>query len=604
MTQRIIVSASDPSEVLFDALARARFVAVVADRRTHDESIFDLLQSAASAPGVATSSPVPIPGLLAATKHELHPLTPPAPTVALPCPVLCLVDGDAVASLPGVPHHRGSVADALMLLSEQLLHHGWRHVAAPGVAIGWKADDATWIHPVAGWNGVSLTSIVGPANPGLEAHCTWASSRLVRLRVVIDGACMSASPYTGTQHVVLEVARHMAELRPTASVWLAVPPNAMSEVQFELSTSSVSVVERSSNVTADVLYRPYQMLYASELPFVESSAPRALVGQLDMIGFSNPSYHPSEQLFFFARNLQRHLMRTLDGVTFISEFGRDSTYSELPDLDRDRLHVVSCGADPHPQPGEIGDDRPIDAATNFIVCLASTFWHKNRAHAIATFASMVERFGYDGHLVLVGPEPYFGRSLDAETELLSTLPPTTAARVHRWGHVSDAEKWWLLRHAQLVLYPSVVEGFGLVPFEAAAVGTPSLAHAGTAPGELLGGTSAIMSTWSPDSWAARADHLVRSREASASLVAQVIEAAQRHTWRRCAERTWEAIDATLAMPRRTIHADDGGALARVTPSPVPAPRPTRWRFTVARSVPAVRRRLSGILSKVRRSGAT
>jgi glycosyltransferase involved in cell wall biosynthesis len=604
VTQRIIVSASDPSEVFFDALTRAPFVAVVANKTTHDESIFDLLQSAASAPGVATASPVPVPGVLATTKYELHPLTPPAPTVALPCSVLCLVDSDAVASLPLATQHRGSVADALLVLSEQLLHHGWRHVAAPGVAIDWEPEDATSIHPVAGWTAASLASIAGPANPGLEAHCTWASSRLVRLRVVLDGACMSASPYTGTQHVVLEVARHMAELRPAASVALAVPPNAVSDVQSVLGTSRVSVVERSPHVAADVLYRPYQMLYASELPFVETSAPRALVGQLDMIGFSNPSYHPSDQLFFFARNLQRHLMRTLDGVTFISEFGRDSTYSELPDLDRVRLHVVSCGADPYPQPGALGEGRPIDVGTNFLVCLASTFWHKNRAHAIATFDSMVGRFGYDGHLVLVGPEPYFGRSLDAETELLATLSPTTAARVHRWGHVSDAEKWWLLREAQLVLYPSVVEGFGLVPFEAAAVGTPSLAHAGTAPGELLGSTTAVMSTWSPGAWAARADHLVRNREAAASLVSEVLEAAQRHTWRRCAERTWAAIDATLALPRRSIHTDDGGALARISPSPLPAPTPAKLRFTVARGVPAIRRRLAGVLSKVRRSGAT
>jgi hypothetical protein len=156
----------------------------------------------------------------------------------------------------------------------------------------------------------------------------------------------------------------------------------------------------------------------------------------------------------------------------------------------------------------------------------------------------------------------------------------------------------------LVLYPSIVEGFGLVPFEAAAVGTPALAHASTAPGELLGGTAAVMATWSPSSWATRADHLIQNDAAAASLVDEVVEAAQQHTWRRCAERTWAAVDATLAMPRRSIHADDGGALARISPSPLPASTAATLRFTVARGVPAVRRRVSGLLSSVRRSGAT
>jgi glycosyltransferase involved in cell wall biosynthesis len=604
VTQRIVVSATDPSEVLFDAMSRARFVAVVANKAAHDEAVLQLLQQAASAPGVATASPVPVPRIFAAPQYHTHPLLPPAPSLALPCRALCVIDSDAASSLPAAARLRGTTADALTMLAQRLLHHGWRHVAAPGVALDWSADDATGVAPAAGWNAVSLANMVGPANAGLEAHCTWAASRLTQLRVVVDGACMSASPYTGTQHVVLEVARHLAEVRPTASVALAVPSNAVNDVRAELTGSSVEVVERSASVTADVLYRPYQMLYASELPFVVSSARRALVGQLDMIGFSNPSYHPSDQLFFFARNLQRHLMRTLDGVTFISEFGRNSTYSELPDLDLDRLHVVSCGADPEPQPGELGSDRPLSPDTPFLVCLASTFWHKNRAHAIATFAAMVDEFGYRGQLVLVGPEPYFGRSLDAETELLATLKPEVSQRVHRWGHVSDAEKWWLLRHAQLVLYPSVVEGFGLVPFEAASVGTPCLAHASTAPGELLGNTSAAMSTWSPSSWAARGDHLVRSRDGAENLVAEVVAAAQHHTWRRCGERTWDAIDAVLAMPRRTLHADDGGALARVSPSPLAPALPANVRFLVARGVPAVRRRLTGLLSKVRRPGAT
>ena len=40
--------------------------------------------------------------------------------------------------------------------------------------------------------------------------------------------------------------------------------------------------------------------------------------------------------------------------------------------------------------------------------------------------------------------------------------------------VSSAERNWLLKHAELVLYPTSAEGFGLVPHEAAAFGTPTV----------------------------------------------------------------------------------------------------------------------------------
>jgi glycosyltransferase involved in cell wall biosynthesis len=41
--------------------------------------------------------------------------------------------------------------------------------------------------------------------------------------------------------------------------------------------------------------------------------------------------------------------------------------------------------------------------------------------------------------------------------------------------VTGPERNWLLRHASFVWYPTSAEGFGLVPFEAAAFGTPTVA---------------------------------------------------------------------------------------------------------------------------------
>ncbi len=68
-------------------------------------------------------------------------------------------------------------------------------------------------------------------------------------------------------------------------------------------------------------------------------------------------------------------------------------------------------------------------------------------------------------LVFAGPTIRQGSSRPREARLLDAHPGL-AASVLDVGAVSEAEKAWLYRRSALVVYPSVVEGFGLVPFEA------------------------------------------------------------------------------------------------------------------------------------------
>jgi glycosyltransferase involved in cell wall biosynthesis len=595
-----VVSPADPSSALLDGLRGADVVVIA--RQPMSGGLKQPLMDALASSEAATASPVPLRSATAARAYPRHPHAPSPSSLPLPCPSLCAISRQSVESTGWLPSDGETVQAAVAALGAVLLHHGWRHVVAPGVAFEWDAASTESIEPTGGWSTNAVASLAGPANTGLEAHVSWADASLNGVRVVVDGACMSNEARTGTQHLVLEIARWLARTRPDSEVALAVPAQAREAVTAALWGDHVSVVLRSDEVVGDVLYRPYQMLRAGELPFVMATGRRALVGQLDMIGFANPSYHPSEQLLFFARNIQRELMRNVDGVTFISEFGRRTTLADCPDLDPVRLHVVSCGADPVPSPDEQAPGPSLPTGKPFLVCLASTFWHKNRTHAIRTFAALTRESGFPGYLVIAGPEPYFGRSLAAEAQLLSELDPSVARRVLRLGHVPDAVKWWLLRHADAVVYPSIVEGFGLVPFEAAAVGTPCLVPAQTATAEMLGETRAAVHSWSPDEWAARLATLLADPVEAGRLIDEVAAVAARHTWQACALATWAAIDRSLALPRRALHVSDGGRLAHVDVRGNALG--ARLRFTVARGIPAVSRRAAILLPRHRAPGET
>jgi glycosyltransferase involved in cell wall biosynthesis len=280
------------------------------------------------------------------------------------------------------------------------------------------------------------------------------------------------------------------------------------------------------------------------------------------------------------------MMHVADGVTFISEFGLVTARAECPVLLDGRCHVVGCGVDVEPIV-DAGASLPVPQP--FVVCLSATFHHKNRVHAIRTFAAMCEQHAYPGSLVIAGPEPFYGRSDDSA--VVESLPVDVRRRVVRLGHVDVATKWALLRHADLLLYPSIVEGFGLVPFEAASVGTPSLSFDGTGLAEVLAAPAALVGSWDPDAWAARASELVAAGVARDGNVASVQAVARNHAWADVAGRTWDAIDATIAQVRQTP-LDEGSRWALVNHGGRDAAEASAARHLVLRVVAALRRRLS------------
>lgn len=545
-------AASDATAVLA-AVARgvAPYVLVHRPGLAVDLGATAALAAAMAGPMAATASPVPVESG-PADQLSMVPLDsrlPPAPTLAGPCEVVCLISREALASVRVAadgPDWRTTLAK----LGTRLAASGYRHVAAPG---------ATWPWTPPG------DHQLGPANEALRTHQLWAETRVRGERLVIDGACLTDDPHNGSQAVVWNVARALKRTRPGASVSIAVHKGHVDHLRELANGSGVEIIARDRRARGfDLAYRPYQPLEPGELDWLTESAERLLTSQLDMIAFSNPAYHPSPALFHAVRNLQRYTMRIADGVTFISEFGRQAALAECPDVEASRTFVVGCGADPVvPATRTPSPDVAARVADGFVACISATFWHKNRRHAIRTFDLLCREHGYEGSLVVAGPEPYYGRSESEDAELLAELDPAIRARVIEVGRVDEPTKWWLLERADVVLYPSIVEGFGLVPFEAAAVGTPALAFAGSALAEVLGGTNAVLPTWDPSEWAAAASRLLKSGERADAALNEVRRVGAAHTWDGTAERTWEAIDSLLARPRANRFIEEGGATSRV-----------------------------------------
>jgi alpha-1,3-rhamnosyl/mannosyltransferase len=160
---------------------------------------------------------------------------------------------------------------------------------------------------------------------------------------------------------------------------------------------------------------------------------------------------------------------------------------------------------------------------------------KNLPRAIEAFATLPPELR-DGHeLVLVGPT---GWATDATFRSVAAH----GDRVRTLGFVSDEDLRCLYRGAELFLYPSLHEGFGLPVLEAMASGTAVLTSSTSSLPEVGGDAAAYADPHDVASIRAELAALLADPERRRAMAARGREQAARFTWRSTAERTLAALE--------------------------------------------------------------
>jgi glycosyltransferase involved in cell wall biosynthesis len=134
----------------------------------------------------------------------------------------------------------------------------------------------------------------------------------------------------------------------------------------------------------------------------------------------------------------------------------------------------------------------------------------------------------DLELVVAGPPGW-----DEERLAEAVRASPYRDRIRRLGWVADAAS--LLAGAQVFVYPSLYEGFGLPPLEAMALGVPVVATSAGAVPEVVGDAAVLVAPGDPAALAGAVERLLSDGAARAELVAAGVRRAGRFTWEACAE---------------------------------------------------------------------
>ena len=269
---------------------------------------------------------------------------------------------------------------------------------------------------------------------------------------------------------------------------------------------------------------------------------RSVVTIFDARFLRFPETYPRARALFLRAAVPWSLRRATRVLT-ISEFTK-SELVELLDLNPAKIDVTLLAAraeftrveDPEIRRGIRERYR---LPERFILSTSTLEPRKNLVRTVEAFAEL-RRDGVATDLVLAGVR-YFGTGplerVIAERGL--------AEHVHFPGYIADADMAGLYSMAEVFIYPSLYEGFGIPPLEAMACGTPVVASGTTSIPEVVGDAARLIDPLDVASLASGIAQVLTDASYAATLRQRGAERAALFNWDRTARQTVAAYRRAL-----------------------------------------------------------
>ncbi len=169
---------------------------------------------------------------------------------------------------------------------------------------------------------------------------------------------------------------------------------------------------------------------------------------------------------------------------------------------------------------------------------------KNHLRLISAFEKFKTESGSNWQLVLGGSDWH-----GAETIHAAIRRSNFSSDIRTLGFVKDESLPDLYRAAELFVYPSLYEGFGLPPIEAMACDCPVLTSTRGSLGEVVGSAAEHLDPEDEQGMARKLLHLVGNQQERNRLSAAGLIQARKFDWRRTADATLNVYKhATLPRP--------------------------------------------------------
>ena len=258
----------------------------------------------------------------------------------------------------------------------------------------------------------------------------------------------------------------------------------------------------------------------------------------DLIHITDPTFKRTLAARFYARPILNLVARRADRIIADSEFTKQQIVEHLA-ISPAKVTVIYLGVDKHFCPQNrrqaflrasslLGLGRP------YILFVGNLKPHKNVRTLIQAFSQTCVRRDVDHQLVILGDDPIWKASLVRECEKLGIRE-----RVLFAPQVPYEDLPWVYAGAEILVMPSLIEGFGLPVLEAMACGTPVVCSRAASLPEVAGDAAEYFEPTRLDDLAAALERVLGSSELQETLRCEGLARVKLFSWRECARQTLE-----------------------------------------------------------------
>ena len=355
------------------------------------------------------------------------------------------------------------------------------------------------------------------------------------MKIAIDASRAFLKNPTGIEEYSYQVIKHLRPFLKKEKVVLLVHPLSQ-KIDFKLPDNwrvkkiPLTYFWTQLGLSGEMLFHPVDLLFvpAHTLPLIRPKKTLVTVHGLEY-------EHNHQSYSFWARHLHRFFIknscRWADKIIAVSKKTQEDL-RQFYRVPKNKIKVIYNGYQSTKKTVTLTKEKK----DKFILFIGRLEERKNIEGIMRTFEWLREKYNYQGKLILVG-QPGYGY------EKIKQVKNKLKHRryIQELGYISKKKKWALLSQAQLLMFPSLSEGFGIPILEAQYLGTPVITSNFAPLNEVAGDEKILVNPKNYPAMARLANQIIKDKNFSQQIIQRGKENVKRFSWEKCAQMTAEEI---------------------------------------------------------------